>query len=149
MYKRQLVFGDVIIDKYVYGTSSRISPEAPVPIVNIDNVKTSLGGAGLVLENLKNLDIDATLVHNNQNRSTKTRIISDGHYITRLDEDEHADADAVLEQILQSDFAPYDYVILSDYNKGALDHTQKIINHINKFNCKIIVDPKRLSLIHI
>ncbi len=138
-----LVFGDVIVDKYVYGTSSRISPEAPVPIVNINKVSTSLGGAGLVLENLKNLDIDATLVHNNQNRSTKTRIISDGHYITRLDEDEHADADAVLEQILQSDFAPYDYVILSDYNKGALDHTQKIINHINTFGCKIIVDPKR------
>ena len=108
-----LVFGDVILDKYVYGTSSRISPEAPVPIVNIDKVSTSLGGAGLVYENLKNLDIDTTLVHNEQPRSVKTRIISDGHYITRLDEDEYADSDAVLKNVLRSDFAPYDYVILS------------------------------------
>jgi D-beta-D-heptose 7-phosphate kinase/D-beta-D-heptose 1-phosphate adenosyltransferase len=43
-----LVIGDVIIDKYIYGTSTRISPEAPVPIVNLENVSTSLGGAGLV-----------------------------------------------------------------------------------------------------
>jgi len=138
-----LVFGDVILDKYVYGTSSRISPEAPVPIVNIDKVSTSLGGAGLVYENLKNLDIDTTLVHNEQPRSVKTRIISDGHYITRLDEDEYADSDAVLKNVLRSDFAPYDYVILSDYNKGVLNNSKEIIAHINSQGSKVIVDPKR------
>ena len=117
-----LVLGDVIIDKYIYGTSTRISPEAPVPIVNLDNIKTSLGGAGLVVENLKSLGVDVTLEQTGQPRSTKTRIISDGHYVTRLDEDEKADSEAVLRNVLSSDFSPYEYVILSDYNKGVLTH---------------------------
>ena len=103
----------------VWQLSQELVRGVPSPCY-IDRRTNSLGGAGLVLENLKNLDIDATLVHNDQNRSTKTRIISDGHYITRLDEDEHADADAVLQQVLQSDFALRHTKILSDYNKGAL-----------------------------
>ena len=107
-----LVLGDVIVDKYIYGTSTRISPEAPVPVVNLSKVKTSLGGAGLVFENLKSLGVDVTLYNTAQARSTKTRIICDGHYITRLDEDQQADSDAVLKDILSSDFKKYDYVIL-------------------------------------
>lgn len=138
-----LVLGDVIVDKYIYGTSTRISPEAPVPVVNLSEVKTSLGGAGLVFENLKSLGVDVTLYNTTQPRSTKTRIICDGHYITRLDEDQQADSDAVLKDILSSDFKKYDYVILSDYNKGVLDHAKEIIAHINTFKCKVIVDPKR------
>ena len=138
-----LVFGDVITDKYIYGTSSRISPEAPVPIVNINKVSTSLGGAGLVYENLKSLGVDVTLLETEQPRSVKTRIICDGHYITRLDEDEYADSNAVLQNVLHSDFSQWEYVILSDYNKGVLDCSKEIIEHINKFNCKVIVDPKR------
>ena len=138
-----LVLGDVIIDKYIYGTSTRISPEAPVPIVNLDRVKTSLGGAGLVYENLKNLGVDVLLVENEQPKSTKTRIIADGHYVTRLDEDEPADSDAVLKNVLRSDFSQYEYVILSDYNKGVLTHSTQIIEHMNSQGCKVIVDPKR------
>ena len=138
-----LVLGDVIVDKYIYGTSTRISPEAPVPVVNLGEVKTSLGGAGLVFENLKSLGVDVTLYNTTQPRSTKTRIICDGHYITRLDEDQQADSDTVLKDILSSDFKKYDYVILSDYNKGVLDHAKEIIAHINTFDCKVIVDPKR------
>ena len=137
-----LVLGDIIVDKYIYGTSTRISPEAPVPVVNIESASTSLGGAGLVYENLKSLDVDVTMFETEQPRSVKTRIISDGHYITRLDEDENANSDAVLSKVLSSDFSQYDYVILSDYNKGVLDESLKIIEHINKFDCKIIVDPK-------
>ena len=49
-----LIIGDVIIDKYIYGTSERLSPEAPVPIVKYQNIQESIGGAGLVYENLKN-----------------------------------------------------------------------------------------------
>ena len=90
-----LVIGDVIIDKYIYGTSTRISPEAPVPIVNLENVSTSLGGAGLVYENLKSLGVDIELFETNQPRSVKTRVICDGHYITRLDEDENANSGVV------------------------------------------------------
>ena len=138
-----VVLGDIINDKYIYGTCSRVSPEAPVPIVNLTDIKTSLGGAGLVSENLKNLGVDVLLLQNNQPRSTKTRIIADGHYVTRLDEDEKADSDAVLKNILKSDFSSFDYAILSDYNKGVLTHSIQIIEHINNQGCKVIVDPKR------
>lgn len=140
-----LVIGDIIIDKYIYGTSTRISPEAPVPIVNIEQVSTSLGGAGLVYENLKKLGIDVTLFETEQPQSIKTRIISDGHYITRLDEDEDADSNAVLSNVLRSDFSQYDYVILSDYDKGVLDNAKQIIAHINSQGPKVIVDPKRYA----
>ena len=138
-----LVFGDVIVDKYIYGSSSRISPEAPVPIVNIERVATSLGGAGLVYENLKSLGVDVTLLETQQPRSYKTRIICDGHYVTRLDEDETGNGDDVLKNVLRSDFTSFDYVILSDYNKGVLDNAKEIIAHINSQGSKVIVDPKR------
>ena len=138
-----LVFGDVIIDKYIYGTSSRISPEAPVPVVTYKEEKTTMGGAALVYENLKSLGVDVTLLETGQPRSTKTRIICDGHYVTRLDEDKKGDGDAILKNVLRSDFRSFDYVILSDYNKGVLDNAKEIIAYINSHGSKVIVDPKR------
>lgn len=140
-----LVFGDVIIDKYIYGTSTRISPEAPVPVVTYGHTVETPGGAALVYENLKSLGVDATLLQTEQPSSIKTRIICDGHYITRIDEDKPADSDAVLNNVLRSDFSQWDYVILSDYNKGVLDNAKEIIAHINKCGCKVIVDPKRYA----
>ena len=137
-----LVIGDVIIDKYIYGTSERLSPEAPVPVVKYQREVETLGGAGLVYENLKSLRVDVTLFETEQPSSIKTRVICDGHYVTRIDDDKHADSTSVLETIELHDFSEYEYVILSDYNKGVLDESLEIIKHINKFNCKIIVDPK-------
>ena len=137
-----LVIGDVIVDKYVYGTSERLSPEAPVPIVKYNRTIETLGGAGLVYTNLKSLGVDVTLFETGQPSSIKTRVISDGHYVTRIDDDKHADSTSVLETIELHNFTEYEYVILSDYNKGVLDESLDIIEHINKFNCKIIVDPK-------
>ncbi len=140
-----LVFGDVIVDKYIYGTSTRISPEAPVPVVTFQKEKESLGGAGLVYENLKSLGVDTTLLQTEQPRSVKTRIICDGHYITRIDDDKDADSNAVLANVLRSDFSQWDYVILSDYDKGVLDNAKQIIAHINSQGPKVIVDPKRYA----
>ena len=140
-----LVFGDIIIDKYIYGTSTRISPEAPVPVVTYTDEKTTMGGAALVFENLTSLGVDAELYDTLEDHSVKTRIICDGHYITRIDEDKNADSNAVLQRIKESDFSVYDIVVLSDYNKGTLDNARQIIKHINKFNCKVIVDPKRYA----
>lgn len=137
-----LVIGDVIIDKYVYGTSSRISPEAPVPVITYIEEKETLGGAGLVYENLKNLDVDVTLFEIDEPRSVKTRIMCDGHYITRIDDDKPASGSKVLKKVQSTDFSQYDYVVLSDYNKGVLDEAKDIIAHINKYDCKVIVDPK-------
>jgi len=137
-----LVLGDVIIDKYIYGASERLSPEAPVPVVKYQRKVETLGGAGLVYENLKSLGVDVTLFETGQPSSIKTRVICDGHYVTRIDDDKRASGNAVLADVLSNDFSQYEYVILSDYNKGVLDESLEIIEHINKFNCKIIVDPK-------
>ncbi len=140
--KKVLVIGDVIIDKYIYGTSTRISPEAPVPVITYIEEKETIGGAGLVFENLKSLGVDVDLFETNSKASVKTRVICDGHYITRIDDDTQANSTAILERVLATNFTQYDYVVLSDYNKGVLDEARGIIKHINKFNCKIIVDPK-------
>ena len=137
-----LVIGDIITDKYIYGTSSRLSPEAPVPVVTHLEEKETPGGAGLVYENLKNLGVDVTMFKTGQEPSVKTRVICDGHYITRIDDDNYISGDAVLKKVKKTNFSKYDYVILSDYAKGALDEAREIIAHINKFNCKVIVDPK-------
>ena len=137
-----LVLGDIIIDKYIYGTSTRISPEAPVPVVTYQREVETLGGAGLVYENLKSLGVDVELIDIFERTSIKTRVICDGHYVTRIDDDYHADGTEVLKYILAQDFSEYSYVILSDYNKGVLDESIKIIQHINKFDCRVIVDPK-------
>jgi D-beta-D-heptose 7-phosphate kinase/D-beta-D-heptose 1-phosphate adenosyltransferase len=141
-----LVIGDVIIDKYIYGTSERLSPEAPVPVVKHLREVETLGGAGLVYENLKSLGVDVTLMESDHGyRSVKTRVICDGHYVTRIDDDKRASGNAVLADVLSNDFSQYEYVILSDYDKGVLDESLEIIEHINKFNCKIIVDPKEYA----
>ena len=137
-----LVLGDIIIDKYIYGTSTRISPEAPVPVVTYIEEKETRGGAGLVYENLKNLGVDVDMFETPGQVSVKTRIICDGHYITRIDDDAQANGTEVLKQVQETNFSQYDYVLLSDYNKGVLDEAREIIKHINTFNCKIIVDPK-------
>ena len=137
-----LVIGDVIIDKYIYGTSTRISPEAPVPVITYIEEKETKGGAGLVYENLKSLGVDVDIFETPGEISVKTRIICDGHYITRIDDDAQANGMEVLKQVQETNFSQYEYVILSDYNKGVLDEAKDIIAHINKYNCKVIVDPK-------
>ncbi|MGY8865326.1 MAG: PfkB family carbohydrate kinase [Methylophagaceae bacterium] len=137
-----LVLGDVIIDKYIYGTSTRISPEAPVPVVTYIEEKETSGGAGLVFENLKSLGVDVDMFETQGQVSVKTRVICDGHYITRIDDDAQASGTDVLDLVKSTDFSQYDYVVLSDYNKGVLDEAKEIIKHINKFGCKVIVDPK-------
>jgi D-beta-D-heptose 7-phosphate kinase/D-beta-D-heptose 1-phosphate adenosyltransferase len=137
-----LVLGDIIVDKYIYGTSTRISPEAPVPVVTYQREVETIGGAGLVYENLKSLGVDVKLVDFFDKASVKTRVICDGHYITRIDDDYIADGNMFLTYILSQDFDEYDYVILSDYNKGTLDESAEIIKHLNTYGCKVIVDPK-------
>jgi D-beta-D-heptose 7-phosphate kinase/D-beta-D-heptose 1-phosphate adenosyltransferase len=137
-----LVIGDIIIDRYIYGTSTRLSPEAPVPIVKKERIVETMGGAALVYENLKSLGVDVDLYDTGEDRSIKTRIICDKHYVTRIDDDKFANGTDVLDRIINDDFSNYNYVVLSDYNKGVLDESIQIIKHLNTFNCKIIVDPK-------
>ena len=59
---RILVIGDLMIDHYIYGNCNRISPEAPVPVVEVKNESFTLGGAGNVLENIKSLNCQADII---------------------------------------------------------------------------------------
>src|SRR5262252_5850774 len=60
--RRIVVWGDLMLDRYLWGRVERISPEAPVPVVEIERESFSLGGAGNVAANLRALGADAVLV---------------------------------------------------------------------------------------
>jgi len=138
-----LVIGDIIIDKYITGTSTRLSPEAPVPVVSQQDSWEQWGGAYLVYLNLLNLGVDVEMLDLSSPKCIKTRVLCDGHYVTRIDQDFETNSKEALNTIKEKNFSEYDVVILSDYNKGVLEYSQQIIEHINKYDCKIIVDPKR------
>ena len=112
---RILVVGDLIIDRYLWGESDNISPEAPVPVVNIFNQTTLLGGAGNVINNLKTLGANADIIsvignyetcieakelfkinkintkyliqENKKKTSKKTRVISSKQQVVRYDQE--------------------------------------------------------------
>ena len=60
--KTILVIGDIMVDKYVYGQTSRISPEAPVPVVKILSEENILGGAANTANNLASLGSEVVLI---------------------------------------------------------------------------------------
>lgn len=139
-----LIIGDIIRDHYVYGTMERLNPEGAAPLVRCTKEETKLGGAGNVWANLISLGVDATILeYDVSQQSIKTRIMCDGHYITRLDRDVMANGLSILDQVKKIDLSQYAYVILSDYNKGVLSRSLDIIQEINAAGSKAIVDPKR------
>ena len=123
-----LVLGDVMIDAYFYGSVSRISPEAPVPIVNLKRKEQRLGGAANVALNLKSLGaepiicsikgndadgaalkalckqnglvVDALINDYNRQTTVKTRVIGNNHQLLRIDEEETKDIDASIEDLV-------------------------------------------------
>ncbi|MDF2431399.1 MAG: hypothetical protein JWP44_1030 [Mucilaginibacter sp.] len=108
-----LVIGDLMIDHYIWGSATRLSPEAPVPIVNIKNESTTLGGAGNVVQNLVSLGAsvtvagiigndaygiqliellqnegvitDAIIKDGSRTTTIKTRILAGNHQLVRVD----------------------------------------------------------------
>jgi D-beta-D-heptose 7-phosphate kinase/D-beta-D-heptose 1-phosphate adenosyltransferase len=129
------VLGDLIEDIFLYGTCDRLNPEGPSPLVNYQRTIKRIGGAGNVVENLKNLGFSVDFIHPNTAPSRKTRIVANGQTICRLDED-------IISPNLVVDHETfnYDFVIVSDYNKGAVGDCSKLIQQIN---CAVFVDPKK------
>ena len=153
--KRILVVGDIILDRYLFGECNRISPEAPVPIVNITEEVLKLGGAGNVARNAAHLGSDITLlgVVGNDKESeivkdltaadeintffltsqnptiVKSRVLSRGQQLLRLDSEKQVPRQ--ISDDLATKFAEiirdYDMVIGSDYGKGAMFKIQKMI----------------------
>jgi D-beta-D-heptose 7-phosphate kinase/D-beta-D-heptose 1-phosphate adenosyltransferase len=133
-----LVIGDAITDTYFTGTATRLSPEAPVPVVLNPEKTMYFGGAANVVENLRALGSKAHFIFDQYNTITKTRIVANGHILARIDEERYREA---AKPIVNYD--NYSYVVLSDYDKGMLHHRRDIIREAKKSKCKIFVDPKK------
>jgi D-beta-D-heptose 7-phosphate kinase/D-beta-D-heptose 1-phosphate adenosyltransferase len=138
-----LLVGDICDDVYHYGNVNRISPEAPVPVLELTHTKKLAGMAANVSKNLQSLGVNITEVVVNK-VSVKTRFIDEksGHQLLRLDED------AISDPISINDIPhkEYDCIVISDYGKGSLDY--KNIKHIiNAYSSlPIFIDTKKTDL---
>ena len=139
---RVLVIGDSCIDEYVYCTSSRFCPDAPVPVLNTVEKIKSLGMAGNVSDNLKSLGEEVSFLTNKQT-VTKTRYVDKrtNHMFIRVDVGEEL-IDALNKEKLRSiEWKKYDAVIISDYDKGFL--SKETIKYISKQHDVTFLDTKK------
>ena len=160
MTHKILVVGDVMLDEYWYGNSNRISPEAPVPIVNFNNKELRLGGAANVAANISSLGGNVTLLsligHDKKTKifnelvdsnhikhitiksknfkiTTKLRIISSNQQVTRVDFDsETSTYSRLILNKLKKIFHEFDLFVFSDYNKGSLFNIKLMIEFLVK-----------------
>ncbi len=168
---RVLVIGDVMLDRYWHGASSRISPEAPVPVVNIAQTEDRPGGAANVALNLAALGCSVSLlgvvgadeagqilkqsllavnivphfhVSNTKPTVTKLRVISRHQQLLRMDfEDVFCTEDSLaLVDKAESLMQFADLIILSDYAKGSLQDCPALIELANALQIPVLVDPK-------
>ena len=167
-----LVFGDIILDRYISGSVDRVSPEAPVPVLKPSNEEIRLGGAANVALNLSSLGSNTTLIgvtgkdesstqiidllkKNNIKKAlskskhptiSKLRILASQQQLIRIDnEEEFSETD------WQSSLSNYrkhinlkknKVLIISDYEKGTLKNIPLIIREAKKLKKIILVDPK-------
>ncbi|HGF7191141.1 bifunctional D-glycero-beta-D-manno-heptose-7-phosphate kinase/D-glycero-beta-D-manno-heptose 1-phosphate adenylyltransferase HldE [Vibrio cholerae] len=166
-----LIVGDVMLDRYWYGPTGRISPEAPVPVVKVEQSEERPGGAANVAMNIASLgghahiigltgqDEPANVLANKLTSLnvhcdfvalpdyptiTKLRVLSRGQQLIRLDfEDkfENTDAQLILSR-MESALPKVRAVILSDYAKGALEHVQQFIQKAKAAGVPVFIDPK-------
>jgi D-glycero-beta-D-manno-heptose-7-phosphate kinase len=168
---RLLVVGDVMLDRYWFGDVSRISPEAPVPVVRIERREARLGGAANVARNAAALGAHCGLlgvVGNDEAGDEVERILRDSSIDTYLKRDEQISTIVKLrvigrqQQMVRIDFeeAPsettlrdkltqykailpdYDVIVLSDYNKGSLVNVAEMIRMAREAGKTVMVDPK-------
>lgn len=166
-----LVIGDIMLDRYWFGDAARISPEAPVPIVNIKQTDERPGGAANVALNIAALGANVTLLGvtgddeaahiltsqlaaagvsydiqslHNIPTITKLRVISRHQQLIRMDfEERFPEFDpAKLLAYYQTNLAEANLVILSDYNKGTLHCAPELIQLAKHANVPVLVDPK-------
>jgi len=138
-----LLIGDICDDVYHYGSVNRISPEAPVPVLELTHTKKLAGMAANVSKNLQALGVNVTEVVGNKT-SVKTRFIDEksGHQLLRLDED------AISDHISLNDIPKkeYDCVVISDYGKGTLTY-KNIREIIDSYkSLPIFIDTKKPDL---
>ena len=168
---RVLVVGDVMLDRYWFGEVSRISPEAPVPIVHVKKTEERPGGAANVARNIASLGGQATLLsvigddeagraltdllvkenvathfHKDGSRPTtvKLRVIGRQQQLMRIDFETPPSREVLEDKLgdFESMVDAHDVVILSDYGKGGLTHVTKMIDAAKRHGKRILIDPK-------
>ncbi len=166
-----LVVGDVMLDRYWFGDSDRISPEAPVPVVQVSKVDERLGGAANVARNVAALGANTTIlgvvgedeagnrIHELLKQSgvnsqlevdpkvpttVKLRVIARQQQLIRLDFEETPSQTALEQKLARFEKAlgTADVLVLSDYGKGALSQVAAMIEYARAQNKVILVDPK-------
>jgi len=142
-----LVIGDDGIDKFVYGASTRLAPEAPVPVLNPLTFTTNRGMAGNVVENLDALGLDTYFISNSET-ILKTRYVDDrsGQILLRVDENDRVKRvdENILKLITNNrcEDLTIDAIIISDYNKGFLE--EEDIQFICENNKNVFIDTKKI-----
>ena len=171
MKKKITVIGDVMIDWYLHGESSRISPEAPVPVVKFKESKFQLGGAANVANNLKHLEIEPFLIgaigndhfgsllkehlkaekikfnltsEKSFQTICKQRLMSSNQQLARIDYEQHFHGSKLTNTIntFIKNITKTDFIIVSDYGKGTIFNARKLIQSAKKLKKKILIDPK-------
>ena len=168
---RVLVVSDTMLDRYWTGTVDRISPEAPVPVVNVQQVEERAGGAGNVAANIASLGagsqllsfvgdddagrrvnsilemagVDRHLHIDPKSRTTeKLRIVSRNQQLLRADFEDRPDSDLLARSV--TDFKELlngtDVVVISDYGKGGLANVVEMIGVAKERGVPVVVDPK-------
>jgi len=137
-----LVIGDSCLDIYVYCTSGRFCPDAPVPVLNPVKTISSLGMAGNVVDNLKGLETEVDFITNKE-LIKKVRYVDDrtNHMFIRVDEGESnikRISKSTLENIKWNE---YEAVIVSDYCKGFL--LEEDIKYISQKHPLTFLDTKK------
>jgi len=134
--------GDAFQDIYHIGTSKRLSPEAPIPVVKIEETLQFDGGAANVRSNLRSLGEDGLMLFKAldaaQNYPLKHRLICDGVQIARWDEQDYS------YPFERCDLLPLldaDAVVVSDYGKGAI--TEEVIQILHDYRGPLFVDTKK------
>lgn len=144
---RILVIGEKFIDRYYVGTATRLSPEAPIPVVAVKEVIQSAGGAGNVSANLKALGAEVTEIYQQTPYPTKNRLIANGQQLARWDEHDYtAPFDPYKIKLWAPFFKDKDAIIISDYAKGAF--TPEIAMGISTLTGKtpVFIDTKNVSI---
>ena len=136
-----LLLGDSCEDEYIYGRCNRISPEAPVPVLDYAKIKTTSGMAGNVCLNLQSFGLDITFLTNNE-QLVKTRFIDEksNQQILRVDNEEK-----IRPLLIPVSTDGFDAVVISDYNKGYLT-TEKIFEIVESATCPVFIDSKKTIL---
>lgn len=135
-----LVLGDACVDEYRYGSASRLNPEAPVPVLNIERSEERLGMAFNVAANIQALGARvARFVPKEWSRKIRYVDSRSGYQLLRVDQDVHP------EPCKLPPLSGYDAVVISDYNKGFVT-AQHFAEIAERFFGPVFVDTKKFHL---